>query len=68
MGWAWRCTNGMVLFISYIYHIVFGDGCECVRYTEHVYLHALNEASVGRMLAVGRVDCVTASEVCYAKL
>ena len=30
MGWAWRCTNGMVLFISYIYHVVFGDGADGV--------------------------------------
>lgn len=30
MGWAWRCTNGIVLFIYYIYHIVFGDGADGV--------------------------------------
>ena len=30
MGWACRCTNGMVLFISYIYHVVFGNGADGV--------------------------------------
>lgn len=33
-----------------------------------VYLHSLTEASVGGMLAVGRIVGVTASEGCYAKV
>ncbi len=33
-----------------------------------IYLHSLTEASVGGMLAVGRIVGITASEGCYAKV
>ena len=57
------------LIISNQYHIVFayrGEGVGCTP--PPIYLHSLTEASVGGMLAVGRIVGVTTTEGCYAKV
>ena len=63
-----RCTKGILLIISNQYHIVFAYRGEGVGCTPPIYLHSLTEASVGGMLAVGRIVGVTTTEGCYAKV
>ena len=63
-----RCTKGILLIIRYQYHIVFAYRCEGVGCTPPIYLHPLTEASVGGMLAVGRIVGVTTTEGGYAKV
>lgn len=63
-----RCTKGILLIISNQYHIVFAYRCEGVGCTPPIYLHSLTEASVGGMLAVGRIVGVATSEGGYAKV
>lgn len=69
VGRAVMCVARKGFGQSYVINTILSLPTEVrVLVVPPVYLHSLTEASVGGMLAVGRIVGVTASEGCYAKV